>query len=67
MNYIQHFCKNPKCNAGWLDEDLKKSQRPVTWKYCYLCVSQGKKNPDKPPVNENLGKNARDKKLLNKA
>lgn len=49
MKFVIHFCKNPKCNNCWVDEDLTNAKsRPPKWKYCPDCVKQGYINPDKP-------------------
>jgi hypothetical protein len=47
--YVIHFCKSPKCNAGWLDLDLTFAKKPPKWKYCVDCVSKGLQNPAEPP------------------
>ena len=50
-NYVLHFCKNKKCNNGWIDEDLTNAQsRPPSWKYCEdCCAKYGFVNPPHPP------------------
>ena len=40
MNYILHFCRNKKCNNGWIDKDLTHSQAPPKWKYCIDCCNK---------------------------
>lgn len=41
MKYVIHFCKNKKCNNGWVDEDLKDSKTiPPNWKYCEECCKK---------------------------
>lgn len=38
MNYVMHFCRNKKCNNGWIDKDLTKViTTPPSWKYCREC------------------------------
>ena len=50
-NYVIHFCKNKKCNNGWLDEDLTNAKtNPPKWKYCEECCKKyGYVNPEFPP------------------
>lgn len=26
MNYVMHFCRNKKCNNGWIDKDLTNAK-----------------------------------------
>lgn len=41
MNYIMHFCRNKKCNNGWVDEDLTHATtKPPSWKYCRECAEK---------------------------
>lgn len=40
MNYVLHFCRNKKCNNGWIDEDLTKTTSPPKWKYCKECAEK---------------------------
>jgi len=40
MNYVLHFCRNKKCNNGWIDEDLTKITSPPKWKYCKECAEK---------------------------
>lgn len=40
MNYVIHFCRNKKCNNGWIDKDLLNSMRPPSWKYCRECAQK---------------------------
>lgn len=49
--YVMHFCKNKKCNSGWLDEDLTNAKtRPPKWKYCDKCCAKyGYENTPLPP------------------
>lgn len=49
--YVLHTCKNPKCNNGWIDEDLTNAKsRPPKWKYCLECCEKyGYVNPKSPP------------------
>lgn len=36
--YVVHYCKYPKCNNAWIDEDLTNAQsRPPKWKNCKSC------------------------------
>jgi ABC-type phosphate/phosphonate transport system substrate-binding protein len=38
MNYVNHFCKNSKCNNNWLDVDVTNAKTiPPKWKYCKEC------------------------------
>lgn len=54
MIFVLHFCKNKQCNNGELDEDILRSKKPPTWKYCKECVSNGYVNPEKPPVRPHM-------------
>lgn len=48
--YVVHYCKNPKCNNAWIDEDLTNAKsRPPRWKYCSECCEKGFVNPETPP------------------
>lgn len=39
MNYVMHFCRNKKCNNGWIDKDLTNAKvNPPDWKYCKDCA-----------------------------
>ncbi len=41
MNYVMHFCRNKKCNNGWIDKDLTRSTTfPPDWKYCKECAEK---------------------------
>lgn len=41
MNYVMHFCRNKKCNNGWVDKDLTNAQvNPAQWKYCQECAEK---------------------------
>ena len=41
MNYVMHFCRNKKCNNGWLDKDLTNAKStPADWKYCRECAEK---------------------------
>ena len=41
MNYVMHFCRNKKCNNGWIDADLTKAtSTPPQWKYCRECAEK---------------------------
>lgn len=41
MNYVMHFCRNKKCNNGWIDADLTfASIHPPSWKYCKECAAK---------------------------
>lgn len=38
MNYVMHFCRNKKCNKGWIDKDKTRCTTfPPDWKYCRDC------------------------------
>lgn len=38
-HYVIHFCRNKKCNNGWIDKDLTNAQvNPSSWKYCKECA-----------------------------
>ena len=52
LNYVVHFCKNPKCNNSWIDIDLTNAKtRPPKWKYCPTCCKEyGFVNPEFPPT-----------------
>lgn len=49
--YVWHFCKNPQCNEGFMDEDLTNTKTyPPKWKYCAKCCEKyGFVNPETPP------------------
>ena len=41
MNYVMHFCRNKKCNNGWIDKDLSNAKStPADWKYCRECAAK---------------------------
>ena len=41
MNYVMHFCRNKKCNNGWIDKDLTNAKvNPPDWKYCKDCAKK---------------------------
>lgn len=41
MNYVMHFCRNKKCNNGWVDKDLTNAKvNPPNWKYCRYCAEK---------------------------
>ncbi len=41
MNYVMHFCRNKKCNNGWIDKDLTNAKStPAGWKYCRECAAK---------------------------
>lgn len=41
MNYVMHFCRNKKCNNGWIDKDLTNAKStPADWKYCRECAAK---------------------------
>lgn len=41
MNYVMHFCRNKKCNNGWIDKDLTNVKtNPPAWKYCRECAEK---------------------------
>ena len=41
MNYVMHFCRNKKCNNGWIDKDLTNVKtNPPAWKYCRECAKK---------------------------
>lgn len=41
MNYVMHFCRNKKCNNGWIDKDLTNVKTfPPDWKYCRECAAK---------------------------
>lgn len=41
MNYVMHFCRNKKCNNGWIDKDLTNvSTNPPSWKYYRSCAEK---------------------------
>lgn len=41
MNYVMHFCRNKKCNNGWVDKDLTNVKSyPPSWKYCKECADK---------------------------
>lgn len=54
MNYILHYCKDKQCNSGWIDEDTMCSAKPPSWRYCPECVSKGRQNPKKKPIDPEL-------------
>ena len=50
MNYMLHYCKDRQCNVGFIDADLYNNSSPPKWKYCPECVSKGRVNPNRKPV-----------------
>lgn len=41
MNYVMHYCRNKKCDNGWVDKDLTSCTTfPPTWKYCKECAEK---------------------------
>ncbi len=41
MIYVMHFCRNKKCNNGWIDKDLTRCTTfPPDWKYCKECAEK---------------------------
>lgn len=41
MTYVIHFCRNKKCNNGWIDKDLTNVKTiPPKWKYCKECAEK---------------------------
>ena len=54
MNYVIHYCKDPKCNNAFIDTDVTKAKtRPPQWRYCPECCEKfGYVNPDKPPISK---------------
>lgn len=38
MSYVMHFCRNKKCNNGWIDKDLTNAlTNSPSWKFCREC------------------------------
>lgn len=38
MNYVNHICRNKRCNNNWIDKDLTDARvNPPDWKYCREC------------------------------
>ena len=57
MNYVMHFCRNKKCNNGWVDKDLTNAQvNPPDWKYCRECAEKLGIDYDAQTPNSNLSK-----------
>lgn len=41
MNYVMHFCRNKKCDNGWIDKDITHATvNPPRWKYCKDCCEK---------------------------
>lgn len=41
VNFCMHFCRNKKCNNGWIDKDLTNAKSPPPdWKYCKECAEK---------------------------
>lgn len=41
MNYVNHYCRNKKCNNNWIDKDLTHvTSIPPKWKYCKECCEK---------------------------
>lgn len=65
-NFVLHFCKNPDCNAGWLDTDETNVKTiPPKWKYCRECckilgIDFDKQKKPKSNRGKNLRKNNED-------
>lgn len=39
--YVMHFCRNEKCNNGWIDKDLYNAEsKAPDWKYCKECCKK---------------------------
>jgi hypothetical protein len=53
--YITHFCANKQCNNGWIDEDVKRSGAPPTWKLCRSCAGDAF-DSQKPVVDASLSR-----------
>ena len=52
-----HFCRNKKCNNGWIDKDLTKVITiPPSWKYCRECCEKLGINFDSQTLTNNLSK-----------
>lgn len=55
MNYVMHFCRNKKCNNGWIDADLTNViTNPPDWKYCKECAEKLGIDYDKQTPTSNL-------------
>jgi len=40
-SYVNHFCKNRKCDENWVDKDITNAQtRPPQWKLCEKCCQK---------------------------
>lgn len=65
-NFVLHFCKNPDCNAGWVDVDETNVKTiPPKWKYCRECckllgIDFDKQKKPKSNRGKNLRKNNED-------
>lgn len=57
MTYILHFCRNKKCNNGWIDKDLTNAKSaPPDWKYCRECAEKRGIDFDAQMPDSNLSK-----------
>ena len=57
MNYVMHFCRNKKCNNGWIDKDLTRCTTfPPNWKYCWECAEKLGIDYDAQTPDSNLSK-----------
>lgn len=57
MNYVMHFCRNKKCNNGWIDKDLTDARvNPPDWKYCRECAAKLGIDYDAQTPTSNLSK-----------
>ena len=54
MNYVMHFCRNKKCNNGWMDKDLTNASSPPKWKYCKECAEKLGIDYDAQSITSNL-------------
>lgn len=41
MNYVNHICRNKRCNNNWIDKDLTRCTTfPPARKYCRECCEK---------------------------
>jgi len=60
MAYIQHVCKNIRCERIFIDKEPRPGCMSVqTWKYCPECVKSGFINPATKPISEEKSERAK--------
>lgn len=41
MNFMYHYCKNPKCGKAFIAEDFHRRMTPQGGRYCDECEAIG--------------------------